>query len=183
MKVIRNTIYLSLFAFLLSSPILAAEEDTDTDTDAQQCCSCAFTQTEVFEPTEDFPCSFEYPAGWDVRYIPSENAVDIRAPRCETRCRGKRSLVFSVSKYKNNNAAAQEDMWHQIGVPVGRAECGGRAVTFFEPAGTEQEGESGMIAFLVGKHDGLDYDAKVMMACPAPGEWLELEKLIIDSLN
>jgi len=183
MTVIQNTIYRSLIAVLLSSPTLVAADAEAANADAQQCCSCAFTQTEVFESTEDFPCSFEYPADWDVRYIPSENAVDIRAPRCETRCRGGGSLVFSVSKYKNNNAEVQEDMWHKIGTPVGSADCGGRAVTFFEPAGMERDGRSGMIAFLVGKNDNLDYDAKVMMDCPAPGEWLELEKLIIGSLN
>ena len=58
MTVIQNTIYLSFIAYLFSSPILVAADDTDNP----QCCSCAFTQTEVFELTEDFPCSFEYPA-------------------------------------------------------------------------------------------------------------------------
>ena len=165
--------------FLLCGLPLTLNADDATS----QCCSCAFAQSAVWEPNEDFPCRFEYPAGWEARYIGMDNSVDIRAPRCETRCKGSRSIVFSVAQSKNNNFEYLEEYWHESALPVGRAECGGRVVTIFQSRETGEDTLNGAMSFFVGKNDDLSYDARLAINCPTPGEWQEVQTLIIDTLR
>jgi len=181
--VLRQSVRSGLFSLIpacfFASPLVFAEDDADIP----ECCRCDWTQTQTFEPTDEFPCSFEYPAGWEARYIPSDNSVDIRAPRCEQRCGGSRSIVFSVAKYKNNNWEYLESHWQTSALPVGRAECGGRTVTFFQSKESDEHTTHGAMSFLVGKFDGLNYDARLALDCAVPGEWQKLQRLIIDTLK
>jgi len=162
---------------------LSVKGDPASDPDNAQCCSCDFSQTEVWEPNDDFPCSFEYPAGWGARYIGMDNSADIRAPRCETRCKGSRSIIFSVAKYKNNNFEFLEEHWQESAIPVGRAECGGRDVIIFQSKESGDSTLNGAMSFFVGKHDGLSYDARLAINCPNPGDWQKIQQLIIDTLE
>lgn len=144
------------------------------------CCSCSFTETREYVANEDIPCGFEYPAHWDMSFDRGDNSLLFTAPRCETRC-GSRSMSFSVARGRDNNAEYQE---RETTAPVvGRASCGGRDVTFYRPPGTEPAGRMGKTFFHVGRNDGRAYDAQAIFNCPEPGDWLKLEKLLVESLN
>lgn len=149
------------------------------------CCSCAFTETKEYVGSGDFPCSFKYPAHWEVSYDRWENQVYIRAPRCETRCGGSNSLGFQVSpgNGKDNNALQQEESWRQSLTPAGSARCGGRELTAYRSLDSKPDQKIASLLLHVGKGDGKNYDASIRLSCSNPGEWQKLEKLVMDSLH
>lgn len=168
----------SLPLFVVVLPGLSSAED-----ETGACCSCAFTQTVEFKANDDIPCSFAYPAQWEVSFDRWENSLLIKAPRCETRCGGARQMSLTVAKRKNNNAEVMEAEAGKFSTAVGSASCGGRKVTFFRPPGTEASGTSGALSFYVGRDDGLSYDARAQFSCKEPGAWQKLERLLIESLK
>ena len=154
-----------------------------TEAAGLECCSCDYLSTKIFPGNENFQCSFAYPAHWNVRYIATENDVDVRAPRCETRCPSSGSMVFSVSTGKDNNADVGEQSWQKNNTAVGTASCGGRALTVYRPRYMEINKVNGANIFHVGNNDGKAYDARVAYKCPQPREWQKLERLFTESLK
>jgi hypothetical protein len=183
-----------LFALTVAScgpdEALVAEAETPPTAEAEtpstaeeDCCNCAFFSTKTFEGNDTFQCSFAYPAHWEVRFIPMDNTVEARPPRCEQRCDGARQMIVSIATGKDNNADYQEREWEKSANIVGSRFCGGRKVTFIRPPGTEPDGKGGALVFHVGDNDGRAYDAQALFSCPNAGEWQRLERLVLDSLD
>jgi hypothetical protein len=94
-------------------------------------------------------------------------------------------MSFAISTGKDNNADTDEQYAATQGImtQVGSVSCGGRSGPIFRPPGTSSGGKSGAISFHVGNNDGKAYDARALFSCPTPGEWQELEKLLIGSVK
>lgn len=181
-----NLVIALFFVAIFWGRVAGGDESTSSESTQSaelECCSCDYLSTKTFPGNKDFQCSFDYPAHWELRYIPSENSVDIRAPRCEKRCGGSRSMVFFVSTGKDNNAEIQEKALQADSPIVGTASCGGRDLTIYRPRFMEINKEAGMNHFHVGNNDGKAYDARIQYACPKPGDWQKLESLFKDSLQ
>jgi hypothetical protein len=147
------------------------------------CCSCAFDSTEVYAANGDFQCSFAYPAGWEVSYDRWENWVLVKAPRCEKRCNGARSMSVRIGTGKDNNWEVREQGMYDMLQNVGKGSCGGRTFPFFRTLDSKPDKLSGALNFYVGNNDDKVYGGLAQFACPEPGGWQELERLLIDSFK
>ncbi|TXS93856.1 hypothetical protein FV139_09485 [Parahaliea maris] len=161
-----------------------AEEPTaSAEPPPADCCNCDYAATAIYPGNEEFQCSFAYPAHWEARYIPSENAVDVRAPRCAQRCKGARIMSFSIGPSDNTNAEYREQEWRKRAEIVGENTCGGRDGPIIRAGDTGPGSRSGMLIFHAGNFDGKAYDARVQFSCPNVGEWQKLEQLFLESLD
>jgi hypothetical protein len=164
-----------LAAALVVSGSAASDED---------CCSCGFQSVEPLSGADALPCAFDHPAGW--RAMPGDDGAAVHAvvapPPCGKACAGSPGIAFSVAHKANTNAETMEEVWTQVMKVAGTARCGGAPVTFFSLPGSDPNGLTGGLRFHVGQ-GGRKYGANVTFSCSAPGEWLRLQELFINTLR
>ncbi len=152
------------------------------DASTAACCSCHVQAAKIFSAAA-LPCNFDIPKDWKV--MTGDDGASVSAvggAECHAACPVSGGLSFSVAKKPNNNAETSEQLWRQIMQVAGTARCGDTVVTFFNPPGSDPNGLMGGLKFHVGQN-GKKYGAVASFTCPAPGEWLALQRLFIDSFT
>ena len=161
----------------------AMADETSGARDKADCCSCTYDTVQVFPPTGKFQCSFAYPSGWEADYDPLENRVYVKGPRCEKRCEGSRMMSVQISTGPDNNwAIGEQEMQSSLATP-GKGSCGGRDFNFYRNVDSTPDKQNARLVFHVGNKDDKVYDASAQLACPKPGDWQGLEKLLIDTFK
>lgn len=169
-------------ALLSGCPARAGEDDDEVA--VRDCCSCLLAETATFSASEEIPCEFDFPAGWDQRAGDDGATVSalVGAPACPERCPGTSAITFSVATRPNRNADTMEEAWTGIMEVVGTARCGDREVRFFATPGSQPEGFLGGLRFHVG-FGGESYSATATFGCGRAGEWRELQQLFVDTFR
>ncbi len=175
----RLAVSLSL-ALTLTTLLIGRADAADASSAA--CCSCQVQAAEMFSAAA-LPCDFDIPKGWKVMTGDDGGLVSaVGGAQCTAACPVTGGLGFSVAKKPNANAKTSEQLWRQIMQVVGTARCGDATVTFFNPPGSDPTGLMGGLKFHIGQN-GKKYGASATFTCPAPGEWLALRRLFIDSFR
>lgn len=150
---------------------------------ADHCCSCPVTDTEALPAPPMLPCTFDFPAGWNPRFGNDGSLISaLIAAQCGAACGLSPSQSFTVSTGPDPNAETREEIWSDMMTVVGRANCGDRAVTFFQSPDSDPDGQFGSVRFYVGAGGEL-YSAIAMFTCPTAGEWQDLRDLFIESFR
>ncbi|QKK01928.1 MAG: hypothetical protein HND55_04185 [Pseudomonadota bacterium] len=150
---------------------------------SEDCCSCQVTDTVALQAPPMLPCLFNIPAGWDARFGNDGALISaVIGAQCGAACPVGPAQSFSVAVRGNRNAEAMEEIWSGLLTVVGKAECGNRTVTFFEPPGSDPNGQLGSLQFHIGFGDRL-YSANALFTCPVPGQWQTLRDRFIESFR
>lgn len=161
---------------------LSAEQSRAADESAAECCKCRVQPARTWSDSR-LPCDFDIPENWQAVVGDDGAAVSGAAgPRCDTVCPVSGGVAFSVANKPNANAGTTEEIWKQVMTVAGRAQCGGRTVTFFSLPGADPNGLIGGLRFHVG-HGGGAYGANATFTCPGPGEWMTLQELFINTFK